>query len=180
MKPNSTTKYLIKQMKNLKETNPWAWSIGQRDNARNLNWDHYFLDIAKVVASKSKDPSTKTGAVIVSPKNTVVSIGYNGFPRNMRDDAELYANREKKYARVIHCEMNAMIFAREPLDGYTLYTWPFASCDRCCVHMIQAGITRMVAPRLPDHLVERWAASLELTKSYCDEAGVTLDLIEYE
>ena len=142
-------------------------------------WDIYYLEMAKHVASKSKDPSTKTGAVIVREDNSLCSIGFNGFPKGMPDSEELYANREEKYSRIVHCEINAHLFSRDTsLKGYTLYTWPFASCDRCCVQMLQAGITRFVAPVLPDNLQERWGASLELTRKYIEECGKTLDLVD--
>jgi dCMP deaminase len=158
------------------KTNPWAWSHGIVDTQH--KWDKDFLELIDFWAQKkSKDPSTKTGAVIVRPDRTIVSMGYNGFAKDMRDDPELYADRETKYSRVIHCEMNALIFARQDVTGCTLYTTPFPSCDRCCVHMIQAGIKRMVAPALPDHLKERWGKSIEKTQAYCDEAGIPLVLI---
>ena len=31
-----------------------------------LSWDAYFLEMARLVASKSRDPSTKCGCVIVA------------------------------------------------------------------------------------------------------------------
>jgi dCMP deaminase len=138
----------------------------------NNKWDSRFLELAKLVATWSKDPSTKTGAVIVRPDKTVLSIGFNGFPKNMKDNPEQYANREIKYSKIVHCEMNALIHARESVEGCTLYTWPFASCDRCCVHMLQAGITRFVFPKLPENLVERWKESTDKTKKYIKEARV--------
>jgi dCMP deaminase len=145
------------------------------------NWDVYYLKMAKQVASKSKDPSTQTGAVIVRPDWSQCSVGFNGFPKRMKDDPELYANREEKYSRIVHCEVNAQLFSRDAsLEGYTLYTWPFASCDRCCVQMLQAGITRFVAPVLPEHLKERWQASLEKTRKYIEECGLVLDLVDVE
>jgi dCMP deaminase len=134
-------------------------------------WDSRFLEMANLVASWSKDPSTKTGAVIVRPDKTVLSVGFNGFPKKMKDDPEQYANREVKYSKIVHCEMNALIHARESLEGCTLYTVPFASCDRCAVHMIQAGITRFVFPKLPKKLVKRWKESTDKTKQYIEEAG---------
>ena len=48
-------------------------------------WDRRFLALAEHVADWSKDPSTKTGAVIVRPDRTIASMGYNGFPRGMAD-----------------------------------------------------------------------------------------------
>jgi dCMP deaminase len=134
------------------------------------DWDIFYLNMAKYVATKSKDPSTKTGAVIIRSDGTPASFGFNGFPRGMSDSPELYADREKKYSRVVHCEMNAMIFARQDLNGGTLYTWPFASCDRCAVCMIQAGIKRFVYPAMPPEK-QQWAASLDTATSYMREAG---------
>lgn len=134
-------------------------------------WDIRFLEMAKLVAGWSKDPSTKTGAVIVRPNKSVASVGFNGFPSKLKDTPELYSNRETKYSRVVHCEINALLYSREPVIGYTLYTYPFACCDRCAVQMIQAGISYFVSPELPAELQERWGQSVEQTISYYKEAG---------
>lgn len=139
-------------------------------------WDLRFLELARHVASWSKDPSTQTGAVIIRPDKTVASIGYNGFPRGCSDADALYRDRETKYSRVVHCEMNAILAAREPLHGYTLYTWPFMSCDRCAAHVVQSGIKRCVAPVLPEHLRDRWRASIASAENMFREAKVELDL----
>src|SRR5271157_2853870 len=93
-------------------------------------WDLRFLEMAKLVAGWSKDPSTQTGAVIVRPNRSVASVGFNGFPQKMDDRSELYTNRDEKYSRIVHCEMNALQFCQDDnVDGYTLYTHPFISCD---------------------------------------------------
>lgn len=135
-------------------------------------WDKWFLGLAQYVSTASKDPSTKTGAVIVRSDRTVVSTGFNGFPRRMPDVDELYAKREDKYSRIVHCEVNAVLFAREPLAGCTLYTYPFAPCDRCVVQMIQAGITRFVFPIPSADALLRWGNALQLTKQYIQECGL--------
>jgi len=143
-----------------------------------LKWDQRFLELSKLIASWSKDPSTQTGAVIVSPDRTIIAVGYNGFPKGMEDTPELYANREIKYSRIVHCEMNAVLNAKQSVEGCTLYTWPFASCDRCAVHMIQAGIKTFVFPKLPAELEGRWKESVAKTKAYFEEAGVNWREIE--
>jgi dCMP deaminase len=137
-------------------------------------WDERFLELAKLISTWSKDPSTKTGAVIVNPDRTILSVGYNGFPKGMDDSAELYANREIKYERIVHCEMNAILNAKQSVEGCTLYTWPFGSCQRCAAHMIQGGIKTFVFPKLPKELEERWKESVLKTKAYIKEAGLTL------
>ena len=73
-------------------------------------WDIRYQQMAKLVASWSKDPSTRTGAVIVTPQKTVVSVGFNGFPRGVADDSRLY-DRPIKYQIIVHCEMNAVLTA---------------------------------------------------------------------
>ena len=145
-------------------------------------WDKRFLDMAKLVSTWSKDPSTQTGAVIVRPDKSVASVGFNGFPRGMPDHDELYDLRSEKYSRIIHCEMNAMQFAQDAsLLGYTLYTYPFLSCDRCYVHMLQSGITRFVAPKCPPELEERWGDAFDKVRSYASESqGIIIDELIYE
>lgn len=141
---------------------------------RREEWDRRFLSLAREIAGWSKDPRTRCGAVIVDTDRRIVATGYNGFPRGMRDDDRLYADSASKYSRIIHCEMNALLFAadRRALVGATLYTWPMLSCDRCCAHAIQAGIKRLVAPNPDPRNTERWREAMERTRAYCDEAGV--------
>jgi dCMP deaminase len=139
-------------------------------------WDLRYLDMARLISTWSKDPSTQTGAVIVRPNGTVMGVGFNGFPQNMSDAPELYANREEKYSRVVHCEVNALIFSNGPVQGCTLYTWPFLSCDRCMVQMLQAGIKRFVAPVASADQLTRWGAAFEKVKKYAAEVGV--DVVE--
>jgi dCMP deaminase len=131
-------------------------------------WDIRFLELSDHIALWSKDPSTKCGAVIVRPDRSVVSVGYNGFPRGMSDAPELYADREVKYDRVIHAEVNAMMSAHQSVKGCTLYT-NAPCCSRCAVHMIQAGITKFVfwSP-LPGQR-ERWGTDKSI--GYMREAG---------
>lgn len=147
-----------------------------------LKWDLRFLKLAEEVATWSKDPSTKTGAVVIGPDDAVISVGFNGFPKGMADSPALYANREEKYSRIIHCEINALIFAGRRLpEGCTLYTVPFMSCDRCVVQMLQAGIRRFVAPKCtdPDKLA-RWGEIFERTRKYIDECNGELVEVDYD
>jgi len=138
-------------------------------------WDRRYLELAKYIAQWSKDPSTQTGAVIVSPDNFVVGMGYNGFPRGVEDTGYRLNERELKYKLIVHCERNAIISAQRNLTGSTLYTWPFMSCAPCAGMVIQAGIKRCVSYI---NLNPRWQADFELTKVMFQEAGVTLNLYE--
>lgn len=137
------------------------------------DWDLYFIEEAKLIATRSKDPSTKVGSVIVDKNKAIVSKGYNGFARGVGDYPDRYANRELKYKMIVHAERNAIIFAKRDLEGCTLYTWPFMPCAPCAAMVIQAGIKRVVAPECnrPD-----WQADFDLTHMMFSEAGVALDL----
>jgi dCMP deaminase len=135
-------------------------------------WDRRFLSFAEFVAGWSKDPSTKVGAVIADGKR-VVSVGFNGFPAGCDDSPELYADRETKYRRVVHAELNAVLFAGRSLIGCTAYTWPFAPCPRCAAVLIQVGVRRVVAPVMPAEIAGRWAAEVAESRRLFDEAGVT-------
>ena len=140
-------------------------------------WDMRFLDLAHTVACWSKDPSTKVGSVIVRPDKTVAALGFNGFPRLMPDLPEYLENREEKYSRVIHAEMNALLQAREPVQGYIMYC-SLLPCDRCLVHAAQAGIVRFIAPIETLQASARWGAAFDKTRSYARQMG--LELVQYQ
>lgn len=135
------------------------------------SWDRWYIELAAFVAGRSRDPSTKVGAVIVRPDKTIASVGFNGFPRGVSDDPALYANREEKYKRVVHAEMNAILTAREPLHGYTMYL-SLMPCERCAVHVIQAGIKSVVAQAPSPEQSERWADAMATAIALFEEAGV--------
>lgn len=142
-----------------------------------MKWDVRFLALAEHVAGWSKDPSTQTGAVVVDADRRVVSVGFNGLARGVDDDPARYADRDTKYKLIVHCERNAILFARRDLTGCTLYTWPFMSCSVCAGMVIQSGITRVVAPELAADKRERWAADMALAETQFREAGVTVVLL---
>ncbi len=50
-----------------------------------MNWNEYYIKLAMLIASKSKDPSTQVGCVIVGPDHEVRSTGFNGFPRGVQE-----------------------------------------------------------------------------------------------
>jgi dCMP deaminase len=105
-----------------------------------MMWHKRFFDLADLVGSWSKDPSTKVGAVIVRPDRTIASVGYNGFPRGVED---VYTTRDAKLLRTVHAEANAILAAQEPLRGYTIYVTPLHPCANCAAFIIQSGIMQV-------------------------------------
>lgn len=144
-------------------------------------WDRRFLGMAALVASWSKDPSTKVGCVLVDPKlHRVVGTGFNGLPHGVDDRPELLISREEKMAFTIHAEENALIYAGQTARGMTCYcTHP--PCSTCAVKLIQAGIARVciVAPRVTvaggEDFITRWSESTERANAILHEAGVVYD-----
>lgn len=114
---------------------------------RPLDWDEYFMAMAKLAAFRSKDPNTKVGACIVNTLNRVVGLGYNGFPLGCSDriypwqrEGELL---DTKYPYVVHAELNAILNSTRDLEGCTIYVSLFP-CNECAKAIIQSGIRKVV------------------------------------
>ena len=111
-----------------------------------MNWDEYFMGIAKATALKSEDSSTQVGCVIVSPNNKIISCGFNNFPLNANPE---YMTNEKpmKYLLSVHAEMRALIYAKRSVEGCKVYV-THASCENCLKHLIIAGIKEIIYDKL--------------------------------
>ena len=142
-------------------------------------WDIRFLEMAKLVASWSKDPSTQVGAIAVRNRN-VIAQGYNGFPRGTDDHELYYLNRAINYKRIVHAEMNAIFNAAEngvSLKGSTIYVVGLPICSDCAKGLIQAGISRVVTPE--QEIPENWQESVTSSMSIFKEVGIKWDWIKY-
>lgn len=117
-------------------------------------WDARLLDMARLVASWSKDPNTQVGAVISDLNHRIISVGFNGFPRGIADDDRLH-DPTTKLGIVIHAEDNAILNASVRLDGATLHT-THAPCSRCAAKLIQVGISKVVMPTQTDKFMQKY------------------------
>lgn len=61
-----------------------------------ISWDEYFMGVAQLSGMRSKDPGTQVGSCIVSRKNKILSMGYNGFPNGCGDDSFPGQGRERR------------------------------------------------------------------------------------
>lgn len=134
-------------------------------------WDLRFLEMAKLVSTWSKDPSTGIGAVITNDKNRIISLGFNGYPRGIKDEG--MENREEKLAKVLHAEVNAVLFSNKDLTDHTIYVYPLLPCSQCMSIIIQSGITRIVVMQSDQQkeIVKRWKESTDISLSMAKEAG---------
>lgn len=149
-----------------------ALEAAGRRIASAAKWDARFLDLARTVAAWSRDPSTQVGAVIVRPDRTVASLGYNGLPRGVADRRDRLEDRDSKLLMTVHAELNALLTAREPVHGCTVYVWPLPPCSHCAAALIQAGVAEVVSPEPPTDAAERWRASFVAAKTMFAEARV--------
>jgi dCMP deaminase len=138
------------------------------DTRRLTNWA---IGMARHVAKLSKDPSTKVGAVIFDDKRRIVSAGYNGFARGVKDDPKRLEDRDTKYKLTLHAEKNAILFATAPLDGSTIVvTHP--CCAQCAAQVVQAGIKHVIWPKPAREFLARWSDDYAHALAQFHEAGV--------
>jgi len=112
-------------------------------------WDNRFMDMAKMISTWSKDPSSKIGAVAVNDERRILATGYNGFPKGIADTEERLKNKDEKYPRIVHAEMNALmnaLYSGVSLKDATLYVYGLPICPSCSKCVIQAGVKRVVIP----------------------------------
>lgn len=133
-----------------------------------MKWDSRFMELAKLVASWSKDGSTKVGAVIVDEQRRIVSTGYNGPPQGVKDE---YADRTQKLRRTLHAETNALAFAQRNVRGCTIYvTHP--PCSQCAAQIIQHGIRKVVFDLPTYNFLTRWGDDYKESLAMFSEVGV--------
>lgn len=126
-------------------------------------WDEYFINIARAVSERATCLRRRYGA-IVTKDNTIISTGYNGAPRGMKDclsvgrctRKELKIPHGERYelCHSVHAEANAIIRAsKEELSGATIYISGIDNglrecnsepCMMCKRIILNAGITKVV------------------------------------
>ena len=118
------------------------------------SWDQYFMDITRLVATRSTCLRRQVGAILVKERN-ILATGYNGVPSGITHcDAEgclrvrlnVPSGERHELCRGLHAEQNAIIQAARHginINGATLYctTMP---CIICTKMIINAGIGKVV------------------------------------
>lgn len=126
------------------------WSM----NTPRPGWDEYFMRIAAIVALRSNCMKRKVAALIVKDRR-IISTGYNGTPRGVKNCNEGGCPRCNSMAPsgtnleecfCCHGEENAIVQAAYhgiSLKDSTLYS-TFAPCLICTKMIINAGIREVV------------------------------------
>mgnify|MGYP000844036969 FL=1 len=138
-----------------------------------------FLPDAKAAQGRSKDRSTKVGAVVLDDDYNIRGSGYNGVPRGVNDDLDERHERPLKYKFSSHAEENVVAQAARvgvSLKGCTLLLTSLHPCTSCARMIIQAGIKRVLAPLKKDegrgeYRVD-WNEEERLALEMFQEAGV--------
>lgn len=110
-----------------------------------LDWDPYFMTIARVVSSRATCDRKHVGAVIVRDR-TILSTGYNGSIRGTPHCDDVGHMMEDGHCvATIHAEMNAIIQAARNgvrIEGASIYITA-SPCWRCFQGLANAGIQRI-------------------------------------
>ncbi|WIF96054.1 deoxycytidylate deaminase [Caminicella sporogenes] len=143
------------------------------------DWNHYFMEMAETVKSRSTCLRRKVGAVIVKDKR-ILATGYNGSPTGtvhcidagcLRELYNIPSGQRAELCRGTHAEQNAIVQAAYhgvSVKDSTLYV-TLQPCVLCAKMAINAGIKKIYYKgNYPD----------ELALKILDEAGVELIKID--
>lgn len=109
------------------------------------SWDDYYMALTYFIASRSKDPSTQVGAIVVDDHNRPLGIGYNGAPQAINDH-EINWKRPDKYVFIEHAEINAIDHAmcgNNSLFNSTIYVSAMP-CPNCMRSIVKKRLKRVV------------------------------------
>jgi len=143
-----------------------------------ISWDSYFLQMAELVSTRSKDQNTHIGAVIVGPDKEVRSTGYNSFPRGLNDFLPERQERPEKYSWMEHAERNAIYNAARhgaALKGCTMHLNCHIPCTGCARAIIQSGIAEVVLGKPKNHS-QKWIEEATKSEQMFREARIKVRL----
>jgi len=143
---NSSLEELFEKTKSLLLETPMNW--------KRPSWDEYFINIAKAVALRSNCIKRNVAAVIVKDKR-IISTGYNGTPRGVKNCNEGGCPRCNSFADAgtnldeclcSHAEENAIVQAAYhgvSIKDSIIYV-TYSPCITCSKMIINAGILKVV------------------------------------
>lgn len=161
------------------------------------SWDHYFMDMAYMAATRATCPRRHVGAILVKDKKLLGSA-YNGAPAGTSDcyeegclltetieevDGELVKNN--RCIRTIHAEQNLLLFTdRDERVGATVFVTD-QPCWTCTNMLANSGIKEIVYHRgyKKDHLkvvqlLQKKGIQLRQVSNYEAPLGLTQEVID--
>jgi len=138
-----------------------------------LKW---LLKIAEDVKLASKDQSTKIGGIIFDDNYTILSTGYNSFPRGINDNVAARQERPEKYFWFEHAERNAIynaVRAHVDIRNANMILTCGIPCADCGRGIIQAGIKNLICQPGTGDSVSKEGAKLKWNES-CDRSEIML------
>lgn len=157
--------------------------VTEFDNYIPPSFDDLFMREVYLIASKSKDPMTKIGAVLVRDNHSILR-GYNGIVKGVKDLPERM-ERPEKYDWMSHAERNIFYLAAKlgiSTDQTTLYTQGLP-CVQCADGVIQSGVKEIVLHTPWVNLASKTDSTTSIrpwfevgykSKIKFDEAGVSI------
>lgn len=161
------------------------------------SWDHYFMDMAYMAATRATCPRRHVGAILVKDKK-ILGTAYNGSPAGAPDCYEegcLISEtveeehgvlvKKERCVRTIHAEQNLLLFTdREDRQGATVYVTD-QPCWTCTNMLANSGIVEIVyhRPYRKDHhrvtqLLRAKGIDLRHLKEYEAPQGLSLQVVE--
>lgn len=110
---------------------------------RSKTWVPRMAEVAKLVATWSKDPNRQVGAVITTEDFRILSTGFNGYPAGFNDKDQ--TNKNKK---TIHAEMNALLALRHHPPNMKMFVYGGHPCSQCAAAICQSGISTLYCAQI--------------------------------
>lgn len=127
-----------------------------------ISWNEYFMNMAHVVKTRSKDPKMQVGAVLVSLKDhRIISTGYNSVKSGLNDSEIDWTDRDRVKDIVIHAETNAILYAQSKFEDAVLYT-THSPCNECLKLLSATKIKKIVY----DNQYRDFSKTIELCKYF--------------
>jgi dCMP deaminase len=115
-------------------------------NKSRASWDQYFMDIARVVATRATCDRKHVGAVVVRDRS-ILATGYNGSIRGLPHcDEAGHLMEDGHCVRTVHAESNAIAQAAKNgvrIDGSAIYVTA-SPCWSCFRLIANSGISKIV------------------------------------
>jgi dCMP deaminase len=149
------------------------------------SWDSIWMQVATVVASRSRCSRARIGAVIVDKNQRISATGYNGAAANYPTEGLCTNWCERAQGKTdlsssyegcpsIHAEANALLYVdRSAVEGGTIYVTG-APCMQCAKLISNSGLSRVVAV-VKDSDAHR---NPEVVLDYLEKCGISIETIK--